>query len=111
MSIHLSRAEIDSFHNNVVCLKLCGENLELADIKWSADNDGVRIRDFKNEGEFSFNDGVLLALEYNGEFIHGTDKPESIGKNQSKGCVRLNNADVENLAEWLSVGQYVLIRE
>ena len=48
---------------------------------------------------------------YNGEFIHGTDKPESIGKNQSKGCVRLNNADVENLAEWLSVGQYVLIRE
>ena len=47
----------------------------------------------------------------NGEFIHGTDKPDSVGKSQSKGCVRLNNADVENLAEWLMVGQYVLIKE
>ena len=67
MSIELSRTSIDSFHNNVVCLKLLGEKLENADIKWSASNDGVRIRDFKNEGEFSFSDGILLALEKVGE--------------------------------------------
>lgn len=47
----------------------------------------------------------------NGEFIHGTNKPESIGKNQSKGCIRLNNDDVKKLADWLFVGQYVLINE
>lgn len=46
-----------------------------------------------------------------GEFIHGTNQPSSVGKNQSKGCVRMHNKDVEKLAEWLSVGQYVLVRE
>ena len=48
---------------------------------------------------------------YNGEFIHGTDKPQSIGKNQSKGCIRMNNEEVNKLADWLFVGQYVLIKE
>ena len=48
---------------------------------------------------------------YNGEFIHGTDKPQSIGKNQSKVCIRMNNDEVNKLADWLFVGQYVLIRE
>ena len=47
----------------------------------------------------------------NGEFIHGTNKPNSIGKNQSKGCIRLHNEDVEKLASWLFVGQYVLIKD
>lgn len=48
---------------------------------------------------------------YNGEFIHGTNKPESIGKNESKGCVRMNNEDVKELAKKIKKGQYVLIRE
>ena len=29
--------------------------------------------------------------------IHGTSKPESIGKNMSLGCIRLRNQDVEEL--------------
>lgn len=48
---------------------------------------------------------------FNGEFIHGTNKPESIGKNESKGCVRMNNEEVKQLATELEIGQYVLIRE
>lgn len=48
---------------------------------------------------------------YNGEFIHGTDQPSSVGKNQSKGCIRMYNEDVEKLASWVSKGQYVLVRE
>lgn len=47
----------------------------------------------------------------NGQFIHGTNKPDSIGKNQSLGCIRMNNDDVNYLADRLFVGQYVLIKE
>lgn len=46
-----------------------------------------------------------------GEFIHGTNQPASVGKNHSKGCVRMLNEDVQKLAEWLSPGQYVFIKE
>jgi lipoprotein-anchoring transpeptidase ErfK/SrfK len=48
---------------------------------------------------------------FNGEFIHGTNKPESIGKNESKGCVRMHNNEVKELAKILEVGEYVLIKE
>ena len=35
---------------------------------------------------------------------HGTSEPESIGKAESEGCVRLLNADVEYLFEILPMG-------
>ena len=47
----------------------------------------------------------------NGQFIHGTFKPESIGKSVSKGCVRLKNEDVEELTLRLYENQYILIKE
>lgn len=50
-------------------------------------------------------------LEADGQFIHGTNNPNSIGKKASKGCVRMHNNDVEALANVLDVGQYVLIQE
>ena len=34
--------------------------------------------------------------------IHGTNDPASIGKDVSHGCIRLNNADIEKLAENLA---------
>ena len=46
-----------------------------------------------------------------GQFIHGTFKPECIGKKVSKGCIRVNNDVIDMLAENLEIGQYVLIRE
>jgi hypothetical protein len=42
--------------------------------------------------------------------IHGTDEPTSIGKNLSQGCVRLLNADVEALFDWVKVGMEVEIQ-
>lgn len=50
-------------------------------------------------------------IGYNGQFIHGTNKPESIGKKASLGCIRMNNDDIKNLSERVYVGQYVLIKE
>ncbi len=70
MSIYLSRTKIDSFCGNVVCLRLCAdEELTNADIKWSASNNNVRIRDFKDAGEFALNDGILVALEKCGNAV------------------------------------------
>ena len=47
----------------------------------------------------------------NGQFIHGTFKPESIGKSVSKGCIRLKNEDIETITTQLFKNQYILIKE
>jgi hypothetical protein len=41
--------------------------------------------------------------------IHGTSLPESIGKNESMGCVRMRNAEVEELFELVPRGAQVTI--
>ncbi|MBM3248214.1 MAG: L,D-transpeptidase, partial [Candidatus Omnitrophica bacterium] len=41
--------------------------------------------------------------------IHGTTEPESIGKQATKGCVRMINKDVEELYSILPVGTEVTI--
>lgn len=50
-------------------------------------------------------------LNSDGQFIHGTNDPNSIGEKASKGCVRMHNDDVEMLASVLDVGQYIYIQE
>jgi hypothetical protein len=42
--------------------------------------------------------------------IHGTNKPESIGKFVSHGCVRMLTKDAEELFEMVSVGTSVVIK-
>jgi lipoprotein-anchoring transpeptidase ErfK/SrfK len=42
--------------------------------------------------------------------IHGTINPKSIGKAQSRGCVRMHNADVEEVFDLLGEGSEVVIR-
>ncbi len=42
--------------------------------------------------------------------IHGTNKPESIGKSASNGCIRMFNADVVHLFALASVGARVVVR-
>ena len=42
--------------------------------------------------------------------IHGTIDPASIGKAESRGCIRLRNEDVEELYDMLVVGSEVSIR-
>lgn len=41
--------------------------------------------------------------------IHGTNNPSSIGKAVSKGCIRMYNKDVEELAETIPIGTPVSI--
>ncbi|WP_371017331.1 L,D-transpeptidase family protein [Pseudalkalibacillus sp. JSM 102089] len=41
--------------------------------------------------------------------IHGTNDPSSIGKYVSRGCIRMYNRDVEELANTVPIGTAVLI--
>lgn len=41
--------------------------------------------------------------------IHGTCFPESIGKRESEGCIRLNNDDLIRLREFVYIGMKVII--
>jgi len=47
--------------------------------------------------------------EYQGFGIHGTTHPESIGKSESSGCIRMRTDDVERLFDWTPVGATVTI--
>nr|WP_245546929.1 L,D-transpeptidase family protein [Evansella cellulosilytica] len=42
--------------------------------------------------------------------IHGTNDPSSIGNAVSKGCIRMHNQDVEELASIVPIGTPVVIR-
>ena len=48
-----------------------------------------------------------IGLDVKGFGIHGTNKPESIGKNASHGCVRLRNDDIKDLFARVQVGDRV----
>jgi lipoprotein-anchoring transpeptidase ErfK/SrfK len=48
-----------------------------------------------------------LGLSLKGYGIHGTNAPRSIGRNASHGCIRMRNADVEELFEMVAVGDAV----
>jgi len=41
--------------------------------------------------------------------IHGTNKPWSIGSFESGGCIRMHNAHVEQVYEWVKIGTKVFI--
>ena len=41
--------------------------------------------------------------------IHGTNKPDTIGKRVSSGCIRLTNEDVMDLYERVKVGAKVIV--
>ena len=48
-----------------------------------------------------------LGLSVSGYGIHGTNSPASIGHNVSHGCIRMNNRDVEQLFEMVTIGDAV----
>lgn len=51
-----------------------------------------------------------MGLSRRGYGIHGTNNPASIGGRVSKGCIRMYNRDVEDLARRVSIGTQVTIR-
>jgi hypothetical protein len=48
-----------------------------------------------------------IGLDIQGFGIHGTNRPDSIGKNASHGCIRLRNSDIEDLFARVHVGDHV----
>lgn len=48
-----------------------------------------------------------IGLDVKGFGIHGTNRPDSIGKNASHGCIRLRNHDIEDLFARVQVGDRV----
>ncbi len=45
-----------------------------------------------------------------GEFIHGTNNPNSLGKYASLGCIRMDNGVITKLAEEVKRGDLILIK-
>ncbi|CAM3685399.1 L,D-transpeptidase family protein [Mesobacillus zeae] len=53
---------------------------------------------------------MWLSLSKRGYGIHGTNKPSSIGQSVSKGCIRMYNKDVLELARIIPNGTLTIIR-
>jgi lipoprotein-anchoring transpeptidase ErfK/SrfK len=48
-----------------------------------------------------------MGLSRKGYGIHGTNRPNSIGRNVSHGCIRMRNHEVEELFKMVAVGDQV----
>ncbi|WP_379138981.1 L,D-transpeptidase [Paenibacillus sp. sgz500958] len=59
-----------------------------------------------DKGEFGSRGMQLSGTNY---AIHGTNKPDSIGKDESLGCIRMKRADVEELFALVPMGTKVKI--
>jgi lipoprotein-anchoring transpeptidase ErfK/SrfK len=55
--------------------------------------------------------GFRDTPEHSGFGIHGTDDPSSIGRESSAGCIRLTNADIELIYDFVPRGTVVVVRE
>lgn len=62
-----------------------------------------------NQRKFKGVLGTHRLVLGDGYALHGTDKPESIGRSVSHGCVRLRNEDIARLYEMVEVGTPVYI--
>jgi lipoprotein-anchoring transpeptidase ErfK/SrfK len=84
---------------------------------------GLGVDDLTPEGTFTILDRVKepkgkqpnvygsSALGMGAIALHGTNDPDSIGGNQSLGCIRMTNADIEELFPFIPKGTDVSIRE
>ena len=62
-----------------------------------------------NQRKFKGVLGTHRLVLGDGYALHGTDKPESIGRSVSHGCVRLRNEDIAKLYDMVEVGTPVYI--
>ncbi|MBD2872806.1 L,D-transpeptidase [Paenibacillus arenilitoris] len=67
----------------------------------------VRNPNGRSDGLFGSRGMTLSGTLY---AIHGTDEPESIGKDESLGCVRMGKEDVEELFDLVPLGTVVKIK-
>lgn len=66
----------------------------------------VRNPNGKSNGEFGSRGMTLSDTQY---AIHGTNRPSSIGKDESLGCVRMLKEDIEELFDMVPLGTRVTI--
>lgn len=66
----------------------------------------VRNPNGTDQGIFGSRGMTLSDTDYG---IHGTDKPRSIGKDESLGCVRMEREDIEELFDLIPLGTKVTI--
>lgn len=71
--------------------------------------DYVVINKYKNWAEWFGTRWIGLNVMWGTYGIHGTNRPESIGKHASHGCIRMLNRDVEELYEMVKIGTKVRI--
>ncbi|NGZ75696.1 L,D-transpeptidase [Saccharibacillus alkalitolerans] len=62
----------------------------------------------RSDGEFGSRGMQLSDTDY---AIHGTDEPESIGGDESHGCVRMNREDIEELFDLVPAGTKVTLAD
>ncbi|WP_044477828.1 L,D-transpeptidase [Paenibacillus antibioticophila] len=62
----------------------------------------------RDNGEFGSRGMQLSDTDY---AIHGTDDPDSIGKDESLGCIRMDKEDVEELFDMIPKGTKVTIKK
>ena len=106
----------------IACGLNYGNKEKIGDMKTP---EGVfHVSDIQNSSQWThdFKDGLgeiagaygphFIRLEvpgHKGIGIHGTHKPESIGTRATEGCIRLNNSDVVDLINYVSIGMVVII--
>jgi lipoprotein-anchoring transpeptidase ErfK/SrfK len=80
-----------------------------ADVK----HDNPRIADVIAGGSPSNPMGVAaMTLSGGGQYaIHGTNRPESVGHFVSYGCIRMYNADINDLYQRVSIGTPVVVTQ
>lgn len=66
------------------------------DVEWAAGKTEKEPGDPENPMR-----GAKLYFAYPDYYIHGTSAPETMGEAASKGCLRMTEVDVENLAEFV----------
>jgi lipoprotein-anchoring transpeptidase ErfK/SrfK len=62
----------------------------------------------KSNGEFGSRGMQLSESKY---AIHGTDEPDSIGRDESNGCIRMGKEDIEELFDLIPMGTKVRIEK
>jgi len=60
----------------------------------------------RDDGEFGSRGMQLSDTNY---AIHGTNEPDSVGKDESQGCIRMSRADAEELFDLVPMGTPVII--
>lgn len=64
--------------------------------KWADDKEKKAPNDSDNPMV-----GAKLFFEYPDYYIHGTDATHTLGQAESHGCIRMDPADVKDLAAWV----------